>query len=58
LGLGRRDVADRLDPTDVPVIVDERDSSLERAVELRLGRISGRLAQDLVGLAQLANFAL
>ena len=31
-----------------------KGSSFERAVELRLGEISRRLAQDLVGLAQLA----
>src|SRR5688500_2659587 len=30
----------------------------EPAVELRLGKIRGRLAQDLVGLAQLAHFPL
>ncbi|GGZ16996.1 hypothetical protein GCM10011614_34510 [Novosphingobium colocasiae] len=32
-------------------------ASLERAVELRLGKISRRLAQYLVGLPQLANLS-
>lgn len=31
------------------VIVDERDHGLEPAVELRLGKIRGGLAQDLIG---------
>src|SRR3954451_19051665 len=37
---------------------DRTRSSSERAVELRLGKIRARLAQDLVGLTQLAVLAL
>lgn len=55
----RQYLADRLDPTLAPMIIDERDRSWpEPAVELRLGKIRRRLAQDLVGLAQLPDLAL
>ena len=41
----------------VGIAVDERQSWPEPAVELRLGKISARLAQDLVGLPKLAVLA-
>jgi hypothetical protein len=49
----RRNLADRLDPVSLSMLVDKTRSSLERTVELRLGKIGRRLAQDLVGPAQL-----
>src|SRR5215475_15289340 len=52
-GSDRQDLADWLDPMDLSVIVNKHDHWLLPAVELRLGKISRRLAQDLIGLAKL-----
>jgi putative transposase len=54
----RQDLADQLDPIDDRGDRPRTRSSLEPAVELRLGKIRGRLAQDLVGLAQFTVLTL
>ena len=58
----RQDLADRLDPVGLTMIVDERDHGLNRRelddCELRLGKISRRLAQDFIRLAELSVLTL
>src|SRR3954452_13803018 len=54
----RQHPADRLDPVDGAMLVDEGDHGLDRRVGSPPPKKPARLAQDLVGLAQLAVLAL
>ena len=54
----RQHPADRLDPVDGAVLVDEGDHGLDRRSSSAWAKYAARLAQDLVGLAQLAVLAL
>ena len=54
----RQHTADRLDPVDGAVLVDEGDHGLDRRSSSAMRKIGRRLAQDLVGLAQLTVLAL
>ena len=54
----RQHLADRLDPIRPAVIVDERDHGLCRRSSSAWAKYADRLAQDLVGLPQLAVLPL
>jgi hypothetical protein len=58
----RQNPADRLDPVDLTMIVDEGDHGLNRRAlgncELRLGEISRRLAQNFIRLPELSVLPL